>query len=126
MNQLRSRVGSSIFAVLLLTGYTQVFGQTAATSVDDDRSSAKLRLDDSLSAFPGAEGFGRVAKGGRGGDVYYVTTLADSGPGSLRDGIRTINGPRTIVFDVSGTIQLQSRLTLDKSFVTLAGQTAPG
>jgi hypothetical protein len=79
-----------------------------------------------LPAFPGAEGFGRVAQGGRGGDVYHVTTLADAGAGSLREGIRSAHGPRTIVFEVSGTIVLKRALLLDKSFVTIAGQTAPG
>lgn len=79
-----------------------------------------------LTSFPGAEGFGRFAKGGRGGDVYHVSTLADSGPGSLREGIQTALAPRTIVFSVSGTIELKSRLTMDKSSLTLAGQTAPG
>ena len=77
-------------------------------------------------AFPGAEGFGRLASGGRSGDVYEVTSLEDSGPGSLREGIRTAKGPRTIVFRTSGTIQLKSKLLLDKSDITIAGQTAPG
>ncbi|MBL9211152.1 MAG: hypothetical protein JNL92_11835 [Opitutaceae bacterium] len=79
-----------------------------------------------LPAFPGAEGFGRLARGGRGGDVYHVTTLADSGPGSLRHGIATATGPRTIVFEVAGLIRLRSALPIDKSFLTLAGQSAPG
>lgn len=77
-------------------------------------------------AFPGAEGFGRMARGGRGGDVYHVTTLADAGPGSLREGIRSARGPRTVVFEVSGEIQLRSALLVDKPFLTIAGQTAPG
>ena len=77
-------------------------------------------------AFPGAEGFGRFAKGGRGGDVYHVTTLSDSGQGSLREGIRSATGPRTIVFAVSGNIELKNKLVVDKSNITLAGQTAPG
>ena len=77
-------------------------------------------------AFPGAEGFGRLASGGRGGDVYAVTNLNDAGPGSLREGIRSATGPRTVVFGVSGTIQLRSKLLLDKSNITLAGQSAPG
>jgi hypothetical protein len=79
-----------------------------------------------LVAFPGAEGFGRLASGGRGGDVYSVTNLDDSGPGSLREGFRSAKGPRTIVFRRSGTIQLKSKLVLDKSNITIAGQTAPG
>ena len=77
-------------------------------------------------AFPGAEGFGRFARGGRGGDVYHVTTLADDGPGSLREGLRSALGARTIVFGLSGTIELKTPLVVERSFLTIAGQTAPG
>jgi hypothetical protein len=87
-----------------------------------------------LPAFPGAVGQGAAAVGGRGGDVYHVTTLADYNdkkgeakiPGSLRHAIRSANGPRTIVFDVGGAIQLRGRLEIRNSRLTIAGQTAPG
>jgi hypothetical protein len=78
-------------------------------------------------AFPGAEGYGRFASGGRGGDVYHVTSLADDEmPGTLRYGLTSATGPRTIVFDVGGVINLKSRLANSNLFITIAGQTAPG
>jgi len=76
-------------------------------------------------AFPGAQGGGASSKGGRGGVVIEVNTLADSGPGSLRACIDA-SGPRTCVFRVGGTIQLSKSLAINNPFITIAGQTAPG
>ena len=79
----------------------------------------------SVPAFPGAEGFGAGSMGGRGGKVLLVTNLNDSGPGSLRTAVET-DGPRTIIFRVSGTIALKSAIVITKSHITIAGQTTPG
>ncbi len=77
-----------------------------------------------LPAFPGAQGFGRFASGGRGGSVYHVTTTNDSGPGSFRDAV-SVSG-RTIVFDIGGVIDYKPPRYAPKSNITIAGQTAPG
>lgn len=90
---------------------------------EPDPPIVELRTD-SIPAFPGAEGGGKYTTGGRGGDVYEVTTLADSGPGSLREGVARSN--TTVVFRVGGTIHLESPLKITGSNLTIAGQTAPG
>ncbi len=78
-----------------------------------------------LPAFPGAEGFGAETPGGRGGRVLVVRSLADSGPGSLREAVET-KGPRIVVFAVSGIIDLRTPLRVTEPYLTLAGQSAPG
>lgn len=78
-----------------------------------------------IPAFPGAEGGGAFSFGGRGGKVFVVNTLADSGPGSFREACEQ-GGARTVVFNVAGIIRLKSPVIIRAPYITIAGQTAPG
>ncbi|MEJ7739745.1 MAG: pectate lyase [Chitinophagaceae bacterium] len=95
-----------------LSGYTQTKNRQAASA-------------GSPIAFPGAEGFGKHATGGRGGKVLVVTNLNDDGPGSLRQAVKE-KGSRMIVFTISGTIHLESPMEIKNGNVTISGQSAPG
>ncbi|KAF8916192.1 pectin lyase fold/virulence factor [Mucidula mucida] len=84
-------------------------------------------------AFPGADGYGRYARGGRNGAVAKVTNLKDYDPssedvieGSFRWAVSALTGPRTVIFDVGGVITLKARVTITEKYITVAGQTAPG
>lgn len=79
-----------------------------------------------IPAFPGAEGGGKYTFGGRGGKVITVTSLADKGPGTLREACEGTVGARIVVFNVSGLIQLKSPIIIEAPYITIAGQTAPG
>jgi hypothetical protein len=78
-----------------------------------------------IPAFPGAEGGGMYSFGGRGGKVYVVTSLEDSGPGTLREACEAA-GPRIVVFNVAGIIHLKMPIFIEAPYITIAGQTAPG
>lgn len=79
----------------------------------------------SLPAFPGAQGGGMYSYGGRGGNVFVVTSLADRGPGTFREALEA-GGPRIVVFNVAGIIHLDERIRIRAPYITISGATAPG
>jgi hypothetical protein len=78
-----------------------------------------------IPAFPGAEGGGAFSFGGRGGRVIEVTSLADSGPGTLRDACEQ-GGARIVVFNVAGIIRITKPISIRAPYITIEGQSAPG
>lgn len=116
-------------AALLVTPFvapSDLFTQISGNANQDLDGSLVLPEVPGVEAFPGAEGYGRRARGGRGGAIIPVTTLADHGPGSLRACIEA-SGPRTCIFRVGGVIRFTTRRpVIRNSYLTIAGQTAPG
>jgi TRAP-type mannitol/chloroaromatic compound transport system substrate-binding protein len=101
-----------------------VYPRSNELSVAADPNASTPPVSGPLKVFPGAEGFGTDSKAGRGGQIIKVTNLNNSGAGSLRDAVSK-PGPRIIVFEVAGVINLSSPIVATNPYMTIAGQSAP-
>jgi len=115
---LNSKHFTVIVLLLLLIGCG--FSTIYKTDLQGKHLENKMHL-----AFPTAMGYGRFSLGGRYGKVAYVTNLNNGGEGSLRHAVEGVQGPRTILFAVSGCIDLRENITISDPYVTIAGQSAP-
>ncbi|MEP7268811.1 MAG: pectate lyase [Saprospiraceae bacterium] len=104
---------------------TTIYGGDDLGLDDPVSNDLPVQIKESAVAFPGAEGFGKDASGGRGGKIIFVSNLNDNGPGSFREACLQ-QGPRYILFHVSGNISLKSRLVISNGDLTIGGQSAPG
>ena len=118
----KTRFGAAV--VLLMAGAATFFLGCRLFPPVQSAFDAHRDLTTSLPVFPGAEGFGTTTVAGRGGTIIRVTNLHDGGSGSLREAVET-EGPRIVVFEVGGVIELASEIIVRSPYLTVAGQTAP-
>ena len=133
LNKNTTALNTTVTGLTALTAYDftvsaedSAGNESAQTSiVQGTTTDTPVAPPESVVAFPGAEGYGKNSVGGRGGTVYIVTSLADSGANTLRAACEA-SGPRIVTFAVGGRIDLLTPITITNPNITIAGQTAPG
>jgi pectate lyase len=115
----------SLAFLVAVSTFTAVVALASTSAAEPAPGAAPQLAKAKIPAFPGGEGGGAWTAGGRGGKVFVVTSLDDSGPGTLREAVEA-KGPRIVVFGVAGIITLETPLDINNPFITIAGQSAPG